>query len=70
MERSFGGAPAFTLAGIDERIAGVAIVASQKAEAICGARLTAKKKLPVLFRHGRGIEFWGWSSKKPAYGVF
>lgn len=51
---SFGGAPVFTLAGCDERIVGVATVASQTADALRGAREAGRRGVPVLLLHGTG----------------
>lgn len=51
---SFGGAPVFTLAGRDDRVAGIATVASQTADALKGARETGRRGVPMLLCHGTG----------------
>jgi pimeloyl-ACP methyl ester carboxylesterase len=50
---SFGGAPVFTAAGVDERVVGCATVASQTAETE-GIRDVGKRGVPVLLLHGTG----------------
>lgn len=50
---SFGGAPVFTLGGIDERVIGCATVASQTSDTE-GIAQVASKGLPVLLLHGTG----------------
>jgi dienelactone hydrolase len=49
---SFGGAPAFTVGGMDDRVAGVATVASQTAETEGISQMGPNK--PVLLLHGTG----------------
>lgn len=51
---SFGGAPVFTVAGRDERVAGAVLVAPQTADAMQGARDCGRRKVPVLLMHGTG----------------
>lgn len=51
---SFGGAPVFTLAGSDDRIIGVATVASQTADAMEGAKGAGRRGIPALLLHGTG----------------
>ncbi len=51
---SFGGAPVFSVGGRDERVVGVATVASQTVHAMTGARECGRRGVPVLLCHGTG----------------
>jgi hypothetical protein len=50
---SFGGAPVFTIGGMDDRVVTCATVASQTAETE-GIKSVGRKGLPVLLLHGTG----------------
>lgn len=64
---SFGGAPCFTAADKDERIVGVATVASQTTETFGITRLAPR---PVLLMHGTGDNILSHMCAKRLYEMY
>ncbi|GAA6027284.1 hypothetical protein JCM8097_002557 [Rhodosporidiobolus ruineniae] len=72
---SFGAAPAFFVAGQDERVVGVAGLAPQTADALDGAREAGRRSCRLLLLHGTGDKtldprcseslYAAWWSKRP-----
>lgn len=63
---SFGGAPVLTVGGMDERVVGCAVVASQTEETE-GMRRVGEKSLPLLLMHGTADAVLGASGSESLF---
>lgn len=66
---SFGGAPTFTVGGMDDRVVGCATVASQTAETE-GIKNVGKRGIPLLLLHGTGDRTLSPSCSQRLYDMY